>query len=71
MVSARKVVFATGYETQELLKQPGVRLSSTYALVSEPLGQRPWHEECLIWESARPYRCRRRWGAPIAPGGWR
>jgi glycine/D-amino acid oxidase-like deaminating enzyme len=31
-------------------------LVSTYAVVSEPLAiESGWHEQCLIWESARPY----------------
>lgn len=55
-VRARKVVFATGYETQPYLRQPIVRLKSTYALVSEPLADFPgWPDRCLIWETARPY----------------
>jgi glycine/D-amino acid oxidase-like deaminating enzyme len=55
-VTARKVVYATGYESVEVLKQPVVRLKSTYALASEPLQAFPgWHEQCLIWEAARPY----------------
>jgi glycine/D-amino acid oxidase-like deaminating enzyme len=55
-VTARKIVFATGYESQEYLEQKMARLISTYALVSEPLdGFTGWCEQCLIWESARPY----------------
>lgn len=50
------VVFATGYETQTLLRQPAVRLRSTYAFASEPLAGGPgWPDGALIWESARPY----------------
>jgi len=55
-VDARRVVFATGYETEQRLRQPSVKLRSTYALASEPLGgDAPWHERALIWETARPY----------------
>jgi glycine/D-amino acid oxidase-like deaminating enzyme len=50
------VVFATGYETEQRLRQPSVKLRSTYALASEPLGAgRPWYERALIWETTRPY----------------
>jgi len=55
-VRARKIVFATGYETQQYLKQQPAKLISTYAVVSEPLEiPSAWYEQCLIWESARPY----------------
>jgi glycine/D-amino acid oxidase-like deaminating enzyme len=55
-VRARYVVFAAGYETQEYLRQKVVELKSTYALVSEPLASFDgWFEQCLLWESARPY----------------
>lgn len=36
-VTARKVVFATGYETQRYLKRKAGSLKNTYALASEPL----------------------------------
>lgn len=55
-IQARKIVFATGYESLQYLKQKVAKLISTYALVSEPLDAIPgWYEQCLIWESARPY----------------
>lgn len=55
-VKARYLVFACGYEAQQYLKQPVARLSSTYALVSEPMpSDANWYEQSLIWESARPY----------------
>lgn len=57
VVSARRLVFATGYETHEFLKKKVARLISTYALASEPLASMDgWGEDrCLIWEHARPY----------------
>jgi glycine/D-amino acid oxidase-like deaminating enzyme len=56
-VRARKAVFATGYETPELLGRSLVRLVSTFALATEPLeSSEGWGEDhCLIWEAARPY----------------
>jgi glycine/D-amino acid oxidase-like deaminating enzyme len=56
-VRARRLVFATGYETHEFLDKKVARLSSTYALASEPLSSMEgWGEDrCLIWEHARPY----------------
>lgn len=55
-IAAGKIVFATGYESQSYLKRRAGRLKNTYALVSEPLEQfTGWHDQCLIWETARPY----------------
>jgi glycine/D-amino acid oxidase-like deaminating enzyme len=56
-VVARRVVFATGYETPEFLDAGIVRLHSTYALATEPMREiEGWGENrCLIWETARPY----------------
>lgn len=56
-VSARRAVFATGYETPEFLDQSVTRLLSTYAIATEPLAAGAgWDDErCLVWETARPY----------------
>jgi glycine/D-amino acid oxidase-like deaminating enzyme len=55
-VSAKKVVFATGYETRRYLRDPRVTLRTTYALASEPVASFDgWAERCLIWETKRPY----------------
>lgn len=56
-VTARKIVMAGGFEAQRYLRKRVVQFRSTYALVSEPVEAFPgWGEEqCLIWESARPY----------------
>jgi glycine/D-amino acid oxidase-like deaminating enzyme len=55
-VKARRVVFATGYESQQYLKHDVGALHSTFAAVSEPMGTvSHWNGRCLIWETARPY----------------
>jgi glycine/D-amino acid oxidase-like deaminating enzyme len=58
-LSAKKLVFASGYETQNYLKQPVAELHSTYALVSEPVSEHLRESETwvnhLLWEAARPY----------------
>ncbi|NQX48207.1 FAD-binding oxidoreductase [Paenibacillus tritici] len=55
-IFAKKVVFAMGYETQEMKKDRGAELINTYAIMTEPLGSLPkWHEQSLLWETARPY----------------
>jgi glycine/D-amino acid oxidase-like deaminating enzyme len=56
VVRARRVVFATGYESQQYLKTSAGDLHSTFATVSEPMERFPtWPGRCLIWETARPY----------------
>jgi glycine/D-amino acid oxidase-like deaminating enzyme len=55
-VTARSIVFATGYESQRYLKQKTGDLHSTFALMTEPVDPFPaWPDRCLIWETARPY----------------
>jgi glycine/D-amino acid oxidase-like deaminating enzyme len=55
-IRARHVVFATGYETQEILRQNTVRLASTYAIASTAGTKSLKRHKCpVIWESARPY----------------
>jgi len=56
-IRARKVVFATGYETPEYLDQKIVKLKSTFALATSVVhGFDGWGEDqCLIWETAHPY----------------
>jgi glycine/D-amino acid oxidase-like deaminating enzyme len=55
-VRAKKIVFATGYETPQVYGNVRTRLRSTYAIASAPLDRFDgWHEHCLIWETARPY----------------
>jgi glycine/D-amino acid oxidase-like deaminating enzyme len=55
-VTARRIAFATGYESEKYLSRKVGTLKSTYAVVSEPMAPYPrWPERTLIWESARPY----------------
>ncbi len=55
-IRAAHLVMATGYESQALLPEPVMTLNSTYAAASERMeSNRFWHEDCLIWETARPY----------------
>lgn len=55
-VRARKIVFATGYETRRYLRDQRVKLKTTYALASEPVASlNGWPDRCLIWETKRPY----------------
>jgi glycine/D-amino acid oxidase-like deaminating enzyme len=55
-VQGRRLVFATGYESQGYLKHDVAKLISTFAWVSEPLPHlSDALKQHLIWESARPY----------------
>lgn len=54
-VTARRVIFATGYETPEFLGRHIVTLKSTYALASQPIKQPIDIEKTLLWETSRPY----------------
>lgn len=56
-VRAGWCVFATGYEGGRMLGEQHVQLTSSYALMSQPLAAFPgWGEDqCQIWETASPY----------------
>lgn len=55
-VMARSLVVATGFEAPELLHRRIVSLHSTFAAASQPISSFPgWPDECLLWETARPY----------------
>jgi glycine/D-amino acid oxidase-like deaminating enzyme len=56
VVRAKRLVIAAGYESQHFLQQKVEIVHSSYAIVSEPMpDQEFWHQNCLIWETARPY----------------
>ncbi|MEO6034335.1 MAG: FAD-dependent oxidoreductase [Verrucomicrobiota bacterium] len=55
-ISARRVVFATGFESMNYVRGEAGHLKCTFALISEPLAKFPdWHRRALIWESGSPY----------------
>jgi glycine/D-amino acid oxidase-like deaminating enzyme len=56
-VRARKAVFATGYNVPPFMPRKQVHLTSTFAFATSPLESfEGWGEEqCLIWETSRPY----------------
>lgn len=56
-IVARHVIMATGYESIDALPPDQVRLNVSYVIASQPQPPRElWEKECLIWETARPYR---------------
>lgn len=55
-IRAKKVIFAAGYETQDIKKDRGAYLKTTYAIATKPLSDlSEWFEHSMIWETARPY----------------
>ncbi|MBE1441996.1 NAD(P)/FAD-dependent oxidoreductase [Paenibacillus sp. OAS669] len=55
-ITAAKAVIATGYEAQMMKRNPNAMLESTFAVATQRLKAFPgWYEQCLIWETARPY----------------
>ncbi|WP_339169320.1 FAD-dependent oxidoreductase [Paenibacillus sp. FSL R5-0341] len=55
-IRASKVIFAAGYETQDIKKDRGAYLKTTYAIATKPLPDlKEWFEHSMIWETARPY----------------
>jgi glycine/D-amino acid oxidase-like deaminating enzyme len=55
-INARYVVIASGYESLQYIPKKLAEIRATYAMVSEPVDSNLlWHQNCLIWETARPY----------------
>ncbi len=55
-VKAKTLIIACGYESQAYVPKKVVDFNSSFAIVSEPIESPTlWHENCLIWETARPY----------------
>lgn len=55
-VRAKKVIVACGYESVDHIPKNLASLSSTYAVVSEPLpDQNIWFENCTFWNTSDPY----------------
>jgi glycine/D-amino acid oxidase-like deaminating enzyme len=55
-ITCKTIVYSTGYETQNFLREPVSRLVSTYALVSEPLKVLPPSiYTSVFWDTNDPY----------------
>jgi len=56
VITCKKIVYASGYETQQILKKNIVNLNSTYAFVSEPLIKMPKNlKNTIFWNTEDPY----------------
>lgn len=55
-IRAKHVIMSSGYEAQKYLPKNLVKLNSSFAMVTKPVNDfTGWHEQCLLWETARPY----------------
>ncbi len=57
VVRAKHLVFAAGYASQQFLRRNVARNRSSYAFVTDPLGEDVLGtlRDTMLWESARPY----------------
>jgi glycine/D-amino acid oxidase-like deaminating enzyme len=55
-IHARYTIIAAGYETLEFKRDKNAVLTSSYAVVTNPVADfTDWYKRTLIWETARPY----------------
>ncbi|MBP0903680.1 NAD(P)/FAD-dependent oxidoreductase [Mariniflexile gromovii] len=55
-VKAKKVIYCNGFESTELIKEPFVKLLSTYAIIGERNDDDQSHlNDTLFWNTADPY----------------
>ncbi|MCC7251826.1 FAD-binding oxidoreductase [Hyphomicrobium sp.] len=56
VVSARRAIFATGYEVVDPIPKGAFEITSSWAIATKPLDPTAlWPSRCLIWEAADPY----------------
>ncbi len=57
IITAKKLVYATGYEVVDFISKPIVKLTSTYAIASEASNSpiKLGKSDALIWNTAKPY----------------
>jgi glycine/D-amino acid oxidase-like deaminating enzyme len=57
IITAKKMVYATGYEVVDFISKPIVKLTSTYAIASEAFNSpiKLGKTDALIWNTAKPY----------------
>lgn len=55
MISAKHLVFATGYELAKGVPKASHKIISTWAFATKPQRAKLWKDHALIWEAADPY----------------
>lgn len=55
-IKSKYIVIAAGFESGKFLPEKVMKLTSTYALISQPVNPKLiWHGHSLIWETKEPY----------------
>lgn len=54
-ITARKAIFASGYELPSIIRDRSLRIASTFVLATRPQRRKLWPGEALIWEASDPY----------------
>lgn len=54
-IKAKKIIYATGYESQSMLKDKVVDLISTYSFISEPIKVPKPIKQTMFWDTDDPY----------------
>ncbi|MDM5192667.1 FAD-dependent oxidoreductase [Bacillus hominis] len=69
-IVAKNIIMATGYEAISGKKEKNTTVETSYAIVTNKLNHfEGWHEQSLIWETARPYLYFRTYQNRIIVGG--
>lgn len=55
-ITCKYIVIAAGFEAGKFLPEEVMKLTSTYAIVSQPVDPKKiWYKNALIWETKEPY----------------
>lgn len=54
-VHAGTAIYATGYELPKGVRRTKHKISSTWAIATQPQPGKLWPDQCLIWEASDPY----------------
>ncbi|AOY14870.1 oxidoreductase [Bacillus sp. ABP14] len=69
-IVAKNIIMATGYEALFGKKEKNTTVETSYAVVTNKVDSfEDWHEQSLIWETARPYLYFRKYENRIIAGG--
>ncbi|EOS8270309.1 TPA: NAD(P)/FAD-dependent oxidoreductase [Bacillus cereus] len=69
-IVAKNIIMATGYEALFGKKEKNTTVETSYAVVTNKVDSfEDWHEQSLIWETARPYLYFRTYENRIIVGG--
>jgi len=55
VITARHLIYATGYELPDVVPRKGHQIISTWAMATGPQSLRTWPSDHMIWEASDPY----------------